>query len=254
MRSIRFPAIALMAIALSFGFFSSGASAQEDEDHSEDTVVEGDSHGEAGDPHAVFEEAELILHANDAHHADIECVELILVEDMTVADCRDAPNPLLPETNEIIWGGIGFLIVFFGIAKFGFPAIKQSMNDRTERIRADLEEAEQAKVDAQGVLDDYRAQLSDAKAESGRIIEEARQQADGVRRDQEAKLQTDLSDMRTKAAADIEASKAQVMSDLQGDVAALAIGAAEIVVEKNLDQATQIELIENYINQVNQRS
>ena len=168
--------------------------------------------------------------------------------------CVDAPNQLLPETNEIIWGGIGFLIVFLFISKFGFPAIKQGMNDRTERIRADLEEAESAKVDAQAVLADYKAQLADAKSESGRIIEEARQQADDVRRDQEAKLQTELGDMRAKASADIEASKAQVMGDLQSDVAALAIGAAEIVIEKNLDQATQVQLIENYINQVNQRS
>ncbi len=75
-----------------------------------------------------------------------------------------------------------------------------------------------------------------------------------MRRDQETRLQTELADLRAKAAADIEASKAQVMGDLQSDVAALAIGAAEVVVEKSLDQATQVQLIENYINQVNQRS
>lgn len=169
-------------------------------------------------------------------------------------DCVEAPNQLLPETNEIIWGGIGFLVVFLFLAKFGFPAIKQSMNDRTERIREDLEEAETAKVEAQRTLNEYKAQLADAKSEAATIIEEARQQADQMRRDQEAKLQADLAEMREKAAADIEASKAQVMSDLRGDVADLAIGAAEAVVESSLDREAQVRLIENYINQVNQRA
>jgi F-type H+-transporting ATPase subunit b len=54
------------------------------------------------------------------------------------------------------------------------------MEARTERIRGDLEGAEAAKAEAQTVLDEYRAQLADAKAEAGRIIEEARQAAEVV--------------------------------------------------------------------------
>lgn len=169
-------------------------------------------------------------------------------------DCVEAPNLLLPETNEIIWGGIGFVVVFLVIAKFGFPQIKQSMNDRTERIREDLEEADSARVEAQQVLDEYKSQLAEAKSEAGRIIEEARQQADEMRRDRESQLQSELAEMRERAQADIETSKQQVMSELRGDVAELAIGAAEAVVEQSLDRDAQVRLIENYINQVNQRS
>jgi F0F1-type ATP synthase membrane subunit b/b' len=50
--------------------------------------------------------------------------------------------------------------------------------------------------------------------------------------------------------ADIESAKAQAVSDLRGEVARLAIGAAETVVQHNLDEATQTQLIEDYINQV----
>ena len=50
--------------------------------------------------------------------------------------------------------------------KFAFPAIKKGMDARTERIRADLDAAETAKAEAEAVLDEYQAQLADAKAEA----------------------------------------------------------------------------------------
>ena len=56
--------------------------------------------------------------------------------------------------------------------------------------------------------------------------------------------------MRQKAVADIEAAKAQAVADLRSEVAALAIGAAEQVVEHSLDRETNIALVEAYINQV----
>lgn len=187
-------------------------------------------------------------------HAVEECIHQLEEANSIDVDCQEAPNPLLPETNEIIWGAFGFLVVFFFVAKFGYPAIKKSMDARTERIRSDLSAAEAQRSEADQLLADYRAQLADAKNESARIIEEARQAADGLKREQEARLQTELAEMRTRATADIEAAKTQAIADLRGEVAQLAVGAAEVVVGKNLDQATQVQLIEDYINQVANRS
>jgi F-type H+-transporting ATPase subunit b len=182
-------------------------------------------------------------------HASEECIH-ILEDGGAIEDCQEAPNPLLPETNEIIWGAVGFLVVFFFLAKFGLPQMRQAMNNRTEKIRGDIQAAEAQRAEADQVLADYRAQLNDAKAEAGRIIEEARQAADQVKRDQEARLQSELAELRTRAVADIDAAKAQAMNDLRSEVATLAIGAAETVVQRNLDPATQTQLVEDYINQV----
>jgi F-type H+-transporting ATPase subunit b len=207
-------------------------------------------------PHAMAQEGsdpveETIHEAEDngATHADAECIEVI-AEGGTVDDCHAAPNPLLPETNEIIWGAVGFLVVLFFVWKMGLPAIKKGMEARSERIRSDLDAAETQRTEADTLLAEYRAQLTDAKNESARIIEEARQSADALRRDQESRLQSELTELRSKAAADIDAAKVQAISDLRGEVAQLAVGAAEVVVGKNLDQATQVQLIEDYINQV----
>ena len=187
-------------------------------------------------------------------HAVEACIAQLEEANTIDVDCQEAPNQLLPETNEILWGAFGFLVVFFFVAKFGYPAMKKSMDARTERIRSDLEAAENQRTEADTLLADYRAQLADAKNESARIIEEARQTADALKRDQESRLQSELADLRTKAAADIEAAKVQAISDLRGEVAQLAVGAAEVVVSKNLDQATQVQLIEDYINRVGSQS
>ena len=205
-------------------------------------------------PHALAQEGEGTGQAEELDHAVEECIHQLEAANTIDVDCQEAPNQLLPETNEIIWGAFGFLIVFGFVAKFGYPAMKKSMDARTERIRNDLDAAETQRTEADTLLADYRAQLADAKSESGRIIEEARQSADALKKDQEARLQSELADLRSKAAADIDAAKVQAIADLRGEVAQLAIGAAEVVVGKNLDQATQVQLIEDYINQVGNRS
>ena len=185
----------------------------------------------------------------DIDHASEECIH-ILEDGGAIDDCQEAPNPLLPETNEIIWGAIGFAVVFFFIAKYGLPQMRQAMNNRTEKIRGDLQAAEDQRSEADQVLSEYRAQLNDAKSEAGRIIEEARQAADQIKRDQESRLQSELAELRTRAVADIETAKAAAMTDLRDEVAALAVGAAETLVQRNLDSATQTQLVEDYINQV----
>jgi F-type H+-transporting ATPase subunit b len=156
----------------------------------------------------------------------------------------------MPALDELLWGGLAFVILFLLMRKFAYPAIKQGMEARTERIRNDLAAADSAKAEAQTVLDDYKAQLADARSEAGRIIEEARQAADALKRDHEARLQTELAELRARAVADIESAKSQAVADLHDEVAQLAIGAAETVVQRSLDTATQTQLVEDYINQV----
>lgn len=184
---------------------------------------------------------------------EIEGEALELLEEEVKA-CKQAPNPLLPELNELIWGGLGFAIVFAFILWKGYPAIKQGMNARTERIRSDLETAESQRTEAEGVLAEYQSQLADARSESARIIEEARQAADEVKANLQAKAEADIAEMRARANADIESAKAQAMADLRGEVTALAIGAAEQVVGRSLDQETNAALVEAYIDQVGANS
>lgn len=161
-----------------------------------------------------------------------------------------AKNPILPEGKEILWGAICFAIVFGLLAWKAWPAIKAGLQARQDRIREDLEKAEQARVEAETSLEDYRGQLAEARNEASQIIEEARAQAESVREERLAVVETEIADLRARAADDIRLATERAMSDLQGKVAELSIELAERVVERNLDRQTQTALIESYINQV----
>lgn len=201
------------------------------------------------DQEQVIHDAEEQAKANGGTEFDAECIA-ILVEGGSPTDCNEAPSPILPPLNEIIWGTISFFALLALLWKFAWPGLKAGMEGRTARVADDLAKAEEVKVEAETVLHDYRAQMADAKAEAGRIIEESRQTADTMKRDLQAQAQADISDMRQKAASDIEAAKAQAIADLRNEVASIAIGAAERVVEHSLDRETNTQLVENYINQV----
>ncbi len=197
-----------------------------------------------------------VAHAETTKSELTECLEKASEKSTTsevnsaAKDCYKAPNLVTPAVSEIIWGALAFFIVLFVLVKFAFPALKKGMAAREDRIRGDLERAESARVEAETQLSEYQQQLAEARVEAGRIIEEARQAADQVRQDLLAKAEGDAAEARSRATEDIRLATQRATADLQGRVADLSIELAEKVVEKNLDRATQIQLIENYINQV----
>ncbi len=162
----------------------------------------------------------------------------------------EAPNPILPEWNEVIWGSLGFLVLFVLLRQLAYPAIKKMLAEREDKIRGDLEAAEQAKSDAQGVLGTYQQQLADARNEAGRIIEEARKAADDLRRDLMAKAEQEAAALRVRSQGDIDQTVARAKADLQREVANFAVSLAEKVVERNLDREAQTALIDRYIADV----
>jgi F-type H+-transporting ATPase subunit b len=168
----------------------------------------------------------------------------------TLDECHQAPSPILPASNELFYGSIAFVVLFLALWKFAWPGLQKGMESRTDKIREGLEEAEQAKTDATNLRDDYQRRLADARSEAARIIEEARQSGDTLRRDLETRAEADIAEQRRRADADIAASQAQALAELRGQVAELAVGAAEQVVGRSLDRDTNTAIVENFIDTV----
>jgi F-type H+-transporting ATPase subunit b len=177
------------------------------------------------------------------------CIE-ILEGGGEVDECQEAPSLILPATNELIWGAISFAAIVFLLYKFAWPGLKKGLDDRSERIRDDLEEAERARTEAETVLQEYKTQLAEARSESSRLIEEGRQTAEQLRHDLEARAESEIAEVRQRAAA----AKAQALQDLKREVAGIAVSATEMLLKRNLDRDTQVHLVEDYINQVASRN
>jgi F-type H+-transporting ATPase subunit b len=171
-----------------------------------------------------------------------------------IDDCQEAPSPLAPEPNEIIWGSLAFLVLLLAMWKWGVPAIKNMERAREERIRNDLESAERARVDAESEKRQWDEQLAGARGEAGRIIDESRQAAERVRQDLIARAEVEAREIRERAQADIANQRAQAMTQLRGEVAQLSIDLASRIVERNLDTDTNRQLVESFIEQAGRRN
>jgi len=134
--------------------------------------------------------------------------------------------------------------------KFGVPAVRQGLQAREDRIRGDLEAAEASKREAEGLLDQYRQQLADARNDAARIIEEARQAADAMRREVQESAEGEATAARERAQSEIEATVARVRGELERSVANFAVTLAERVLQRNLDRDAQMTLVDQYIQEV----
>ena len=172
---------------------------------------------------------------------------------LLAAAALQSRNPILPSVPELVWGSLAFLIVFLLMWKFAFPSVKKAMDARTDRIRDSLSTAEQAKTDAQNVLEEYQRQLADARNESNRIIEEARQTAEALRRDLTARAEADAAEIRNRATADIEAAKDRAMEELRSQLTQLTLQLTELVVKRNIDRDANSRLVDDYISSIGNR-
>jgi F-type H+-transporting ATPase subunit b len=183
-----------------------------------------------------------------ANKAAEECYNK-LATGSAIDDCQKAPSPLKPENNEIIWGSLAFLVLLVAMWKWGIPAVRNMERTREERIRNDLEAAEKARTDAESEKAQYDRQIADARNEAGRIIDEARQSAETVRQDLIAKAEQDANEVRERAQADIANQRTQAIAQLKTDVAQLSIDLASRIVERNLDNDTNRQLVDSFIDQ-----
>lgn len=154
------------------------------------------------------------------------------------------------DINEVIWGTIAFAIVFGLLAWKAGPALKAALAARPERIKAELDLAANARSAAEQSFADVKMALADADKERERILAEARETAERVKKDTVARARDEAVAIRERGESEIASARRQAQADLSAEVTRLALGAAEKVVESNLNDATQQDLIESYISQV----
>ncbi len=154
---------------------------------------------------------------------------------------------ILPKVGELFWGFIAFAVLFILLWKFALPPLKKMIETRTATIEGDLKKAEEAKLEAEEVLAEYRKQLAGAREESGKIIEEARQNADTLRKDVLAKADDQAKEIIAKGERDIETAVGAAQSDLRARMSDLAIELAGRVLGRELDAAAQADTVDDFM-------
>lgn len=108
-------------------------------------------------------------------------------------------NPLIPEIPDLLWSAVCFVVILFFFWKLVLPRMQKLLDDRAEAIEGNIAKADDAQRKAEAALEQYTAQLAEARAEAGQIREQAR--ADGQKIVAEHKEQASIEAARIAASA-----------------------------------------------------
>jgi F-type H+-transporting ATPase subunit b len=162
----------------------------------------------------------------------------------------DPTRVVLPATDELIWGAIAFFVLLFLLARVAFPRMRTMLASREQAIRAELERAEQARLEAEQRREEYDHRLADARSESDRVIREATEAAEGVRRDRIAKAEEEARQIIDKARQDAGQERERAFADLRSQISDISIQAAQRILGKELsDPGAQRQLVDQFIAQ-----
>ncbi|WP_353809360.1 F0F1 ATP synthase subunit B [Agromyces sp. SYSU T00194] len=157
-------------------------------------------------------------------------------------------NPLLPATYDIVWSAVCFVIILVFFWFNVLPRMQKLLDERAEAIEGNIAKADEAQRKAEAALEQYTAQLAEARAEAGSIRESARE--DGKKIVAEAKETATAEAARVTASAQsqIEAERQAALVSLRSDVGTLAIDLASGVIGESLsDDAKASALVDRFL-------
>ena len=162
-----------------------------------------------------------------------------------------ASNPLIQVTPGLmIWTIVCFLVVLFVLKKYAFGPIQKMLDDRREKIRAAIDEADHAREEARNLLEEHRKLIGQAKSDAEEILAEARKVADSqrerVREETEADRQRRLEETRRQ----IEQATHQALGQIRDEVGKLSLAAAEKITRKSLTDKDQQRLIDEALAEI----
>lgn len=158
-------------------------------------------------------------------------------------------NLMLPDSGLLFWMTIIFAIVFFILAKFGFPIITGMVDKRAKRIDEAIAAARKAEESLAGLAQEQERLLSEARTEQARILQEAAVQRDNMIVHAQEQAREEAKKIMDEAKARIQEEKEAALRDVRKEVALLSVTIAEKVVRKELStDKGQMELIDRMID------
>jgi F-type H+-transporting ATPase subunit b len=155
-----------------------------------------------------------------------------------------------PNVGLMIWTLIAFGIALFLLQRLAFPRIGEALDKRRRAIEESIDAAERTRIEADALLEEYRARLREAREQADDIVSRARKAADRVQEEQLAQAKESREELMERTRRDIEAETRRALEEIRGEVANLTVIATEKLTRKSLDDADHRRLIEEALNEV----
>jgi F-type H+-transporting ATPase subunit b len=167
---------------------------------------------------------------------------------MTVLAAEAGPNPLLPHTNELIVGIIAFALLFFFLKKAVYPRFEQTFRERQETIEGGIRRAQEAQAEAQRLLEQYKAQLAEARTEAAKIRDDARAEGARIVEELRAEAQEQSQRIIQRGEETLAAERERLVAQLRAEVGEIAVELAERIIGESLaDEARRAGTIDRFL-------
>lgn len=177
-----------------------------------------------------------------------------MIANLVALAAEEEQNPLIPAGPELLVGTIAFAIVFFFFWKKLLPNINKVLKSRAA-IEGGIEEADAMKVEAQSVLEQYKAQLAEARHEAARLRQEAQEQGATLIADMRAEGQRQREEIIAAGHSQLEADRKAASQALRQDVGKLATDLAGKLVGESLeDHARQSRVIDRFLDDLEEKA
>lgn len=157
---------------------------------------------------------------------------------------------VLPAQAELIWGLVGFALLFIVIQTKVWPGVNKTLEARSAAIQGRIDEAEAQLAAAEQSRRDYEASVSEARNEANKIVEEAKAQAERLKADIVTKAEEEAGAIRARAATEAEAERSRALQEVRGLVATLSTDIAAKIVGAEVDQSRHDQLVDTFIAQL----
>src|SRR3954452_15971307 len=163
----------------------------------------------------------------------------------------EAHNPLIPPVGEIVVGTITFGILFFVVVKFVVPRFEQVFQARREAIEGGIDRAEAMQAEAKAALEQYRAQLAEARGEAAQIRDQARAEGQQILEELRTQAQEESARIVARGEEQLATARQQVVNELRGQIGTLAVQlAGQVVGESLADDARRRGTVDRFLNEL----
>ena len=166
-------------------------------------------------------------------------------------DFSKLPAILTPDLGLLFWMLLAFGVVFFVLAKYGFPAIINMVDERKKYIDESLQKAHEASERLENIRQEGESILQEARDRQAQILKEAAETHDAIVEQAREKAREEGARLLDDARLAINQERQAAIADIRKQVAELSVEVAEKVLRKNLssDQA-QMDLIDRMLDEV----
>lgn len=160
-------------------------------------------------------------------------------------------NLLLPDSGLLFWMTIIFLIVFFILAKFGFPVITGMVEKRTKRIDEALKAAKKAEDAIAHLEQEQERLMAETRNQQAKLLQEAASERDRIISQAKEQAAAEAGKIIDDAKVRIEREKEEALRDMRREVALMSIKIAEKVVRKDLESdGAQKQLVDKLLDEI----